>query len=60
MNCFKIQTNNNCINFYIVLLYFLLIMSFLFSILSLSLNIYSLYLHDIEEDEIVIDNIILE
>jgi len=62
MNCYKSNTKNNdeCINFYVVLIYFLLITSFIFSIISLFLNIVSIMKNKDEEDEIVINNVIIE
>ena len=62
MSCYKsITTNkNDCLNFYVVIIYFLLLMSFIFSIISLSLNLVSLVKNKNEEDEIVINNVIIE
>jgi len=62
MSCYKsITTNkNDCLNFYVVIIYFLLLMSFIFSIISLSLNLVSLVKNKDEEDEIVINNVIIE
>jgi len=62
MNCYKSNTTNknDCINFYVVIIYLLLLMSFIFSIISLSLNLVSLVKNKDEEDEIVINNVIIE
>ena len=63
MNCNKSNTKNNkndCINFYVVFIYFLLISSFIFSIISLSLNLISLVKNKEDEDEIIINNVIIE
>lgn len=63
MNCNKSNTKNNkndCINFYVVFIYFLLIASFIFSIISLSLNLISLVKNKEDEDEIIINNVIIE
>jgi len=62
MSCYKsiITNKNDCLNFYVVIIYFLLLMSFIFSIISLSLNLVSLVKNKDEEDEIVINNVIIE
>lgn len=63
MNCVQSKSSgvkNNCINFYVVLIYFFIVMSFIFSFISLFINLYIIFSSSKEEDEIIIENIVIE